>query len=277
MPDGKPFADPKADKSPAKTRKTVNPIISRIIEYFNGKRIAEQYPKWEKSLVQLQKKIEYSFKDSTILRAALTHKSYLRRKYDDHKTPSPFERMEFLGDSILGFAVSKELFTRHPDEQEGKLSKLKSKIVSETYLTFKANSLELGKYVLLSPEEQQSGGAKKASILSDTMEALICAIYLDSGIASANKFIKNFIIKDYETTVNRNELVNYKSILQEYMQSKNQDPPRYITTAEEGPEHNKTFIVEVHVSGKLMGTGKGNTKKTAHQDAAHAACQKLGV
>lgn len=265
------------ENTPANTRKTVNPIISRIIEYFNGKRIEEQYPKWEKSLVQLQKKIEYSFHDSTLLRAALTHKSYLRRKYDDHKTPSPFERMEFLGDSILGFAVSKELFARHPDEQEGKLSKLKSKIVSETYLTLKANSLELGKYVLLSPEEQQAGGAKKPSILSDTMEALICAIYLDSGIASANKFIKNYIIKDYETTVTRNELVNYKSILQEYMQSKNQDPPRYITIAEEGPEHNKTFVVEVMVSGKLMGTGKGNTKKNAQQDAAHIACQKLGV
>lgn len=255
----------------------MNNIISRIVDYFNGKRISEQYPKWERNLQALQKKIDYSFHDCTLLRAALTHKSYLRRKYDDHKTPSPFERMEFLGDSILGFVISKELFSRHPDEQEGKLSKLKSKIVSETYLTLKANNLELGKYLLLSPEEHQSGGAKKPSILSDTLEALICAIYLDSGIASATRFIRNHILIDYEITVTRNELVNYKSMLQEHMQSQNQEPPRYVTIAEEGPEHNKTFVVEVRQGNKLLGTGKGNTKKNAHQDAARLACQKLGL
>ncbi|GAB1467707.1 ribonuclease III [Candidatus Cloacimonadota bacterium] len=252
-------------------------IISKIVDYFNSKKITELYPKWEKSLVQLQKRIDYNFNDATLLHAALTHKSYLRRRYDEHKAPSPFERMEFLGDSILGFIVSKELFTRHPDEQEGKLSKLKSKIVSETYLTLQANIIDLGKYVLLSPEEQQSGGASKASILSDTMEALICAIYLDSGISAAGRFIKQHILKDYEETVTRDELVNYKSILQEHMQGKNQEPPRYVTIAEEGPEHHKTFLVEVRLGNKLLGTGKGSTKKTAHQEAARLACQKLGV
>ncbi len=252
-------------------------IISKIVEYFNSRKITEQYPKWEKSLVQLQKRIDYNFNDATLLHAALTHKSYLRRRYDDHKAPSPFERMEFLGDSILGFIVSKELFARHPEEQEGKLSKLKSKIVSETYLTLKANAIDLGKYVLLSPEEQQSGGASKASILSDTMEALICAIYLDSGIAAAGRFIKHHVLLDYEATVTRDELVNYKSILQEFMQGKNQEPPRYVTIAEEGPEHSKTFVVEVRIGSKLLGTGKGSTKKNAHQEAARIACQKLGV
>lgn len=257
--------------------KRMKTIISKIVEYFNSRKITEQYPKWEKSLAQLQKRIDYNFNDATLLHAALTHKSYLRRRYDDHKAPSPFERMEFLGDSILGFIVSKELFARHPEEQEGKLSKLKSKIVSETYLTLKANAIDLGKYVLLSPEEQQSGGASKASILSDTMEALICAIYLDSGIAAAGRFIKHHVLVDYEATVNRDELVNYKSILQEHMQGKNQEPPRYVTIAEEGPEHNKTFVVEVRIGSKLLGTGKGSTKKNAHQEAARIACQKLGV
>ncbi len=252
-------------------------IISLIVDYFSGKKISEQYPKWEKSLVQLQKRLDYNFHDPTLLHAALTHKSYLRRRYDEHKAPSPFERMEFLGDSILGFIISKELFSHHPDEQEGQLSKLKSKIVSETYLTLKANALDLGKYVLLSPEEQQSGGATKASILSDTMEALICAIYLDSGISAAGRFIRHHILVDYEETVTRDELVNYKSILQEHMQGKNQEPPRYITIAEEGPEHNKTFVVEVRLGSRLLGTGKGSTKKNAHQEAARLACQKLGV
>jgi ribonuclease-3 len=255
----------------------LNRIIRKIVEYFNGKRISEQYPKWEKNLSQLQKRIDYSFHDTTLLKAALTHKSYLRRNYDDHKTPSPFERMEFLGDSILGFIVSRELFSRHPDEQEGKLSKLKSKIVSETYLTLKANAIDLGKYLLLSPEEQQAGGAKKPSILSDTVEALICAIYLDSGIGAATRFIKNQILTEYETTVTRNELVNYKSILQEYMQSRNEQPPQYVTIAEEGPEHNKTFIVEARVGKDVLGSGKGSTKKHAQQEAARLACQKLGI
>ena len=252
-------------------------IIARILDYFNAKKITEQYPKWEKSLSQLQKKIDYTFHDPTLLYAALTHKSYLHRHFEDHKTPSPFERMEFLGDSILGFIVSKELFTRHPDEQEGKLSKLKSKIVSETYLTLKANAIDLGKYLLLSPEEQQSGGAFKPSILSDAMEALICAIYLDSGISAATRFIRNHILDNYQETVTREELVNYKSILQEYMQSRNQPPPTYVTVAEQGPEHQKTFVVEVRWGNKLLGVGKGNTKKNAHQEAARMACQKLGI
>lgn len=237
----------------------------------------EPYPKWEKSLMHLQKRIDYTFSDSTLLKAALTHKSYLRRHFDDHKAPSPFERMEFLGDSILGFVVSKELFAHHPDEQEGKLSKLKSKIVSETYLTLKANGIELGKYLLLSPEEAASGGATKPSILSDCMEALICAIYLDSGIAAASRFVKNIVLVDYAATVTRDELVNYKSILQEYLQSKNQEPPRYVTINEEGPEHHKTFVVEVRIGSNISCIGKGNTKKTAHQEAARLACQKLGI
>lgn len=252
-------------------------IIRKITQYFNGKRLSEQYPKWEKSLAQLQKKIGYGFHDLNLLRAALTHKSYLHRRYDDHKTPSPFERMEFLGDSILGFVVSKELFTSRPDEQEGTLSKLKSKIVSETYLNLRANELDLGKYVLLSSEELNSGGAHKPSILSDTIEALICAIYLDSGIGSATRFIRNHILVDYEKTVTRNELMNYKSILQEHMQSRSEPPPHYITLAEEGPEHNKTFVVEVRVGKQTLGSGKGSTKKNAQQDAARIACQKLGI
>lgn len=252
-------------------------IISQILEYFNSNRIPEVYPKWEKSLATLQKRFDYSFNDLTLLKAALTHKSYLRRNFSDHKMPSPFERMEFLGDSILGFVVAKELFNRHPGEQEGKLSKLKSKIVSETYLTMKANHLDLGKYLLLSPEEAASGGAEKPSILSDSVEALICAIYLDSGIAAATRFVKNHILVDYEHTVTRDELMNYKSILQEYLQGHNQDPPDYVTVAEEGPEHQKLFTVEIRLGNQTTCIGKGNTKKTAHQEAAKAACQKLGI
>lgn len=252
-------------------------IISQVMDYFQGKRMPESYPKWEKSLQSLQKRIDYSFKDLTLLKAALTHKSYLRRHFSDHKAASPFERMEFLGDSILGFAISKELFARHPEEQEGKLSKLKAKIVSETYLTLKAQNLELGKYLLLSPEEAASGGAEKPSILSDSVEALICAIYLDSGIAAATRFVKNHILIDYQETVNRDELVNYKSILQEYLQGNSQDLPKYSTIKEEGPEHQKVFTVQVQVGNKFSCTGKGNTKKAAHQEAARVACQKLGI
>jgi len=257
----------------------VKAIISKIIEYFGARSLPDkmEFPKWEKSLNTIQKKINYNFHDLTLLKAALTHKSYLRKKFNDHKVPSPFERMEFLGDSILGFAVSKELFQHYPDEQEGILSKLKSKIVSETYLTIKANALDLGKYILLSSEELQSGGQNKPSILSDTMEALICAIYLDGGIATASRFVKNHILTEFEHLVNRVELVNYKSILQEYLQARNLPAPDYVTIAEDGPQHQKIFLVEVSVDGKKMGKGKGSTKKTAHQEAARLACQKLGI
>jgi ribonuclease III len=236
-----------------------------------------EFPKWEKSLSTLQKKVNYSFHDATLLKAALTHKSYLRKKFNDHKVPSPFERMEFLGDSILGFVVSRELFSRYPDEQEGNLSKFKSKIVSETYLTIKANALDLGRYILLSSEEVQSGGQTKPSILSDTMEALICAVFLDGGISAASRFVKNFVLVGFEELVNRIELVNYKSILQEYLQSRNMPAPDYETLAEEGPQHQKTFLIEVMIGGKKMGKGRGTTKKAAHQEAARAACQKLGI
>jgi len=254
-------------------------IIHKLLDYFSTRTIPSQreFPKWEKSLVILQKKFGYTFHDVNLLKAALTHKSYLRNKYSDHKVPSPFERMEFLGDSILGFIVSKELFAWYPEEQEGKLSKLKSKIVSETYLTLKANDLELGKYILLSPVEQQAGGQSKASILSDTMEAVICSIYLDGGIASAGRFIKHYILVDFEDEVNRDELVNYKSILQEYLQGRNQSPPDYITISEEGPQHQKIFVINAVVEGKILGQGKGSTKKAAHQEAARLACQKLGI
>jgi ribonuclease III len=254
-------------------------IINKILEYFSSRTIPEytEFPKWERGLVHLQKKINYSFHDITLLKAALTHKSYLRKKFNDHKVPSPFERMEFLGDSILGFIVSKELFQYYPDDQEGILSKLKSKIVSETYLTLKANTLELGKYILLSSEEQQSGGQSKPSILSDTMEAIICAVYLDGGISAAARFIKHYILTEFENLVNRIELVNYKSILQEHLQAKNLSTPEYITIDEEGPQHQKVFIVDVVVDGKKLGRGKGSTKKAAHQEAARLACQKLGI
>jgi ribonuclease-3 len=256
--------------------KQMKSIISRIVDYFNGKKISEQYPKWEKSLVQLQKRLDYSFHDPTLLHAALLTNPISGDVTTTTRCHLPLSAWNF-GRFDPGLHSKQRALFPPSDEQEGKLSKLKSKIVSETYLTLKANALDLGKYVLLSPEEQQSGGAAKASILSDTMEAMICAIYLDSGIAAAGRFIRQHILVDYETTVTRDELVNYKSILQEYMQSKNQEPPRYITIAEEGPEHNKTFVVEVRLGNKLLGTGKGSTKKNAHQEAARLACQKLGV
>ncbi len=254
-------------------------IIKRIIDYFSTRSIPglQEFPKWEKGLALIQKKISYEFHDLTLLKAALTHKSYLRKKYNDHKALSPFERMEFLGDSILGFVVCKELFQHYPDEQEGNLSKLKSKIVSETYLTLKANALDLGRHILLSQEEQQSGGQTKPSILSDTMEAVICSIYLDGGISAASRFVKNHILTGFESLVNRIELVNYKSILQEYLQAKNMPPPEYKTVGEVGPQHQKVFVIEVAIGGKTMGKGKGTTKKAAHQEAARQACQKLGI
>jgi len=185
--------------------------------------------------------------------------------------------MEFLGDSILGLVVAKELFTRYPEEQEGLLSKMKSQIVSEKYLALKALELELGEFIRMSPEEIRNGGKSRPSILSDAMEALICAIYLDAGMGKASSFIRRMILSDFSNIINQDALTNFKSILQEFCQSKYQEPPVYTVVSEEGPDHEKLFRVDVSVNGQVTGHGEGSSKKAAQQDAAKDACQALSL
>jgi ribonuclease-3 len=185
--------------------------------------------------------------------------------------------MEFLGDSVLGLVIAQELFVLFPQKQEGNLSKLKSKIVSEKFLTMRSKELELGEFILLSSEEARSGGREKPSIVSDSMESLICAIYLDGGMTAARRFIKKFILNKFENYVNREELINFKSILQEYTQGKFQKPPIYRVVSEDGPDHQKEFLVEVYINDVSFGRGIGGNKKGAQQQAAKVACEKLKI
>jgi len=242
-------------------------IIKSLLSQFSYKNPKKSFHE------ELQKKIDYKFNSSDLLKAALTHTSI----NSSNSKSSPFERMEFLGDSILGLIVAEELFLKYPDSPEGNLSKIKSKIVSQKFLTIKAKEINLGDYLLLSSEAIQDGGKKLPSILSDAMESLICAIYLDGNIGFARKFIKDFILLNFEKFIKSDEMTNYKSILQEYTQSRFQNIPKYKIVSEKGPDHNKIFTIKVFINDELFGEGKGANKKEAQQNAAKVACLKLKI
>ncbi len=227
---------------------------------------------WQKKAEVLQKKIGYKFRNIDYLKLAMTHLSFVRKS--DSKLGS-FERMEFFGDAILGFLVAECLFNKYPEKKEGYLSKLKSKVGSEKYLAHIAKELSLGDTLFLSHDESRSGGRKRASILSDALESLICAIYLDGGIDEARKFVASKCLQNFEKEVTRDYLQNYKSLVQEYFQGKFQALPTYKIASEEGPEHAKVFYVEVFFDGKFWGKGSGVNKKAAQQDAAKAVWQKI--
>ena len=251
-------------------------LLKSLIDHFikGDKSSCEE---WDRKLEEFQTIIDYKFKNIVLLKNSLTHDSYYKKEEREDTNLSPFERMEFLGDSVLGLVVAQDLFVKFPKKQEGNLSKLKSKIVSEKYLTLKSNEIKLGDYLLLSSEEARSGGRLKPSIVSDSMESLICAIYLDGGMTSARKFIKKFILSNFENYVDREELTNFKSILQEYTQARFQRPPVYKVISENGPDHLKEFIVEVLINDKSFGKGVGTNKKSAQQQAAKTACEKLKI
>ena len=232
-------------------------------------------PGLDKRLELFQKQIKYKFNNQKLLRAALTHNSYFYNSETEVGGDSPYERMEFLGDAVLGLVVSEYLFSLFPDKDEGFLSKLKSNIVSEKYLAVKSVDFQLGTHLIMSDKETKNGGRERKSILSDTVEALICAIYLDSGLDEARKFVTTFIIKGFETQVLVNEFINYKSILQEYSQAKYQLTPDYHLISETGPDHFKTFVMEVYVNEQKKGIGEGLNKKEAQQRAAEDACRNL--
>lgn len=253
-------------------------FLKRVIYYLTLKFQSESNsPERDEKLNEFQTLIKYRFKNSTLLIAALTHDSYLRRKEADSNCISPYERMEFLGDSVLGLIVAEYLFAHYPDKAEGDLSKLKSNIVSEKFLALKALCLKLGEYIQMSDEERRNGGEFRKSIIADTMESLICAIYLDGGLSKARKFIHGYIIKDFEKDLFSVDLTNYKSILQEHTQSLYQTTPQYSLLHESGPDHLKVFRMEVYINNQKYGEGEGPNKKEAQQKAAYDACKNLNL
>jgi len=217
----------------------------------------------------LFEKIGYTFKDTSHLDIAFTHKSYAN-ELQVRKVPS-YERYEFLGDAILQFISSKELILRYPNKVEGELSKLRSSLVCEQTLSLITRNLGFGRYMYLSNGEKQTGGRDRSSILCDMFESVLGAIYLDGGLEPAEAFVKRFLLTDIEKKI---QFVDSKSRLQEYAQKHNLEL-LYEVIAESGPEHNKTYTVQVSLGGVIYETGTGHNKKSADQDAAYKTIIKL--
>jgi len=217
----------------------------------------------------LERILHYAFKNPSLARQAMTHRSYL------HATPGRSgesnERMEFLGDSVVGLVVNEFLYKKFTKLREGELTKMKSLLVSRVILSRAANQLGLGHYILLSDAEKGSGGRNRASILADTLEGVIGAMYLDGGIEPARKLTERLLLREVNTILSDANLANYKSMLQEYVQGEFKTHPQYRISSEYGPDHQKMFTVEVVVSGKTYGRGHGSNKKEAEQEAARDA------
>lgn len=215
---------------------------------------------------ELQERIGYRFREEGLLRQALTHSSYANEKH--MKKLSDNERLEFLGDAVLEIISSEFLYRNYPKLPEGDLTKLRASIVCEPTLALCTRELDLGEYLLLGKGENLTGGRKRKSILSDTMEAVIGAIYLDGGFESAKAFIHRFILTDIE---HKKLFYDSKTILQEVVQGNYEEPLHYELLSEEGPDHDKQFKVEARIGKQVIGTGSGHTKKAAEQEAAYQA------
>lgn len=224
-------------------------------------------------LRELQGKLNYTFHDVDLLRVALTHRSFAKAGEKDW-LPSN-ERLEFLGDSVLGLVVAEFLFHEYPDKLEGGLTKFKSLLVNETSLFRTAREIDLGKYILLSPEEDRAGGRDRPSINADTFEALVGALYLDGGLGIVKPFIKRRLLSKAESVAADQSIRNFKGELLEYLQGRAEGMPRYEVVDEDGPDHDKIFTVEVYSNGAKIGSGSGSSKKDAEQKAAAMALEKL--
>lgn len=217
----------------------------------------------------LQSKLNYKFKDPSLLELAVTHSSYANEKGGHNNN----ERLEFLGDSVLGFITAEYLFTTMPGTPEGELTKLRSAAVCEKSLAEFARQIDLGSHLLLGKGELHTGGAERPSILSDAFESVIAAIYLDGGMEAAKEFVLRFI-RTAQTDV---ELVtDYKTKLQEIVQHNPEDHLSYVLAAESGPDHDKTFTVDLFLNTNCIASGTGHSKKKAEQAAAREALKLMG-
>lgn len=223
-------------------------------------------------LAKLEKVIGYTIKNKSYYVQALLHRSFLE-ELDDDDTSN--ERMEFLGDAVLSLVVAEYLFTNFPDEDEGFLTKVRAKLVNRFALSDAAEHLGFENFILINQNLTNSFARASRTVLSDAFEAVVGAIYLDNGLEAA----KNFLLKELvEPLVTNGEFLrdeNYKSQLLEYAQANKLEPPVYVVVKEEGPQHDRVFTVKVTVEKELSGTGTGKNKKTAEQNAAKAAIEKI--
>ena len=218
-----------------------------------------------KNLDKLEEILCYRFRDPGLLRLALTHSSYANEKRMGKSRCN--ERLEFLGDAVLELVSSEFLFNHYPDMPEGELTKKRASMVCEPSLAMSARDIHLQEFILLGKGEEFTGGRERDSITSDALEAVIGAIYLDGGIEQAKSFVLQFILNDLE---NKSLFYDSKTVLQEIVQDQGK-VPEYVLTGCTGPDHDKRFFAEVHVSGEIYGKGAGHTKKAAEQAAAYQA------
>jgi ribonuclease-3 len=228
---------------------------------------------------QLEKRLEYRFRDRGLLEHALTHRS--RAHEDVTGGVADNESLEFLGDAVLGFVIADLLFREFPQYDEGHKSKIKASLVSAPVLAGLSEQLALGEHLLLGRGEEKTGGRRKQALLADTLEAIIAAIYVDGGVEAAREFILR-AFRDLLQDVRENRLLtvltgDYKSALQEFVQARNLSVPEYRVAAEAGPDHYKRFQVEVWVEGAAVARGEGRSKKEAEQVAARRALQHYGL
>ena len=219
----------------------------------------------------LEAAIGYRFQNITLLQNALTHSSYANERW--HNSLKSNERLEFLGDSILGMVVAEYLYKNFPDRPEGELTRMRADMVCEKTLASVAARINLGHHLMLGNGEEQGGGRSRDSILADAVESVIAASFLDGGMAAARSFIEKFIL--VEVPVRKMHNADYKTALQELIQQKKNQTLSYALVGESGPDHDKRFEVEVSLNGRVIGTGTGSSKKRAEQAAAQSALQAL--
>ena len=219
----------------------------------------------------LENAIGYRFQNITLLQNALAHSSYANERWHDSLMSN--ERLEFLGDSILGMVVAEFLYRNYPNRPEGELTRMRADMVCETSLAQVADQIGLGQHLLLGHGEEQGGGRNRASILADAVESVIAACFLDGGMEPARRFIERFILCNVPEQRLRN--ADYKTALQELVQQKKNQVISYVLTGQSGPDHDKQFSVQVELNGNVVGTGIGSSKKRAEQEAARQAMEKL--
>ena len=221
-------------------------------------------------LERLEEKIGYCYKKKELLQQALTHSSFANEQKINKSRD--YERLEFLGDAVLELVSSEFLFHSNPDMSEGKLTRLRASMVCEPSLAFCARDLELHEYIRLGKGEEMTGGRHRDSIISDVMEAVIGSLYLDGGFQAAHDFIHRFILTDLEDKI---LFYDAKTVLQEMIQETPQGSLNYRLIKEDGPDHDKVFVVEAYINGKPVSQGQGRTKKAAEQQAAYEAILML--
>jgi ribonuclease III len=231
----------------------------------------------QRGIERLYERLGYAFRDADLVRLALTHTSYSNE--NPRQAPQHNERLEFLGDAVLDFVVSDLLMTRYPSLPEGDLSKIRAGLVSEPALAALARELELGPFLRMGRGEEQSGGRDKDSILSNALEALLAAVYLDSapaaGIQAIQQVVQALFAQRLESTGDPRQLEDFKTELQELVQSRYKDTVRYVIVHEAGPDHDKHFEAAVFFRDRELGRGSGRSKKQAEQDAARGALQGM--